>query len=223
MSNFADLDDELWSDVVNKIQIDENATFLEFGVASGNTMCALLNNLVKKGIRPRAVIGFDAFEGLPEEDASVAKHESWVKGAFNLKDEITNNDKIETKPSEIIDPITILVDRFKYYHKYDIDIRLIKGWYSELDSSLDINPACFIHIDCDLYISSMYALNWLAVHKLFGPNCLVRYDDWNIPDIECYTSGESLAHKEICEKYNLEFDFVDKNGHAAVLYRYKEK
>ncbi len=220
------LDNELWSNVVDKIKIDENATFLEFGVASGNTMCAMLNNLTRRGIKPRKVVGFDAFLGLPEEDATVDRHESWVAGAFNLADEIKNNSQIETKPDENNNPIEILTKRFsKYAELYGINVELVQGWYNELDvwsvEKFDIKPACFIHIDCDLYISAIQCLRWLAKNKLFGPNCLVRYDDWNIEGKGLYTCGESRAHKEICERYGLVFDYVESNGHAAELFRYK--
>lgn len=217
-----DLDDKLWSEVVDKIEVNDDATFLEFGVASGNTMCALLNNLIKKNIKPKMVIGYDAFEGLPKEQDGVPVHESWTKGAFNLKSEIQTNSKIiSTLKDPKLDPLLVLQTRFKEYEKHDIVVNLVKGWYSDtLLENITVRPACFIHIDCDLYISSIQVLEWLARYKLFAPNCLVRYDDWFIPGQSVYEAGESKAHKEICQKYDLNFEYVANNGDAAVLYRY---
>ena len=52
-----------------------------------------------------------------------------------------------------------------------------------------------------IYNSTMDVLNFLFSHKLIGPGTLIGYDDWG--DTELWTAGESRAHKEIMEKYDV--------------------
>lgn len=219
-----DLDEVLWSEIVNHINFNDNMTFLEFGVASGNTMVAMLNNLVKINKIPKLVVGFDSFEGLPQEEPGTIRPIEWYKGAFNLQDEMKNNFKITDKPNNFQEAIQKLETRFK---DYDFPIKFIKGFY---DSSLtnniveqfQIQPACFVHIDCDMYISTKQALDFLARNDLFAKDCLIRYDDWVINGIPEFSAGESKAHLEICTQYWLNLELIENNGNAT-LFRYKGK
>ena len=88
------------------------------------------------------------------------------------------------------------------------DTNYIQGFYNEsltstLYNSLPFKPALFIDIDCDLYISTFQALDWMFMHELARPGTLICYDDWCLTHLG--TAGESRAHNEISSKYKVQF------------------
>ena len=81
-------------------------------------------------------------------------------------------------------------------------------------------PAFFIDVNCDLYISTIQALNWVFKHNLAKKGTLILYDDWqNTP----FGEGESLAHMQIAEKYMVQFEIAwhDWTNCHLVVFRVK--
>ena len=75
-------------------------------------------------------------------------------------------------------------------------------------------------MDCDLYISSIQAMEWLFANKLVAPGTVFGYDDWySKPCLQFKAStevrrvsseieqfgGEARAHVEIARKYKVDF------------------
>jgi len=65
----------------------------------------------------------------------------------------------------------------------------------------NLKPAFWVDIDVDLYISTIQILDFMFQNKLIVPETLVSFDDW--AGTEEYKGGESLAWKEMCEKYSV--------------------
>jgi hypothetical protein len=91
------------------------------------------------------------------------------------------------------------------------DTNFIQGYYNEsltpeLHQRLGMRPALFVDIDCDLYISTYQALDWLFTSKIIAPGTLVGYDDWCLTKLG--VAGESRAHDEIALKHKVTFRCV---------------
>lgn len=217
-----DVDEQLFDELFQHITSNEDLIVMEFGVASGNMACALLNILIRRGLIPKKYVGYDSFKGLPSEDPNASCPSYWYPGAFNLLDENINNNKLNVKAVDEEDAMRLLLARFSEYQKHNIDVQLIHGFYEtslkpELIQLYDLKPAMFINIDCDMYISAIQALEFLVYNDLIADKCVIRYDDWSIRGIPEGSGGESKAHAEIVEKYNLNFELVRKSSSDAVF------
>ncbi|MEQ9039514.1 MAG: TylF/MycF/NovP-related O-methyltransferase [Silicimonas sp.] len=158
-----------------------------FGVAHGSTVHGLVEGYESlKSEMPHLHL-FDSFEGLPAEDPGIEVPAVWNEGAF-----AGSRAALEKRLAEI---------------GVSEDARTIHpGWFSEtlkpeLVADGTFKPAAYVDIDADLYNSTFEVLDFLFTHKLIGPGTLIGYDDWG--DTALWTAGESRAHKEIMEKYNV--------------------
>ena len=152
----------------------------EFGIYNGNSLCKissyLKNNPDLIGIKPR-IFAYDSFEGLPKED-----------GVFEKFKE--GNYKSENSPEDI----RVLVN-------YD-NLSVYKTWFSDLKKSM-VNksgkPAILIHIDCDLYTSTVDALTFMINNNLVSTNTLIAYDEFRVGKYK----GEHTAHEEVLSKMQI--------------------
>lgn len=210
-----DQNELLFNEVLSNLLETSDINVMEFGVASGNTACAILNVLLHRNVTVKRYIGFDSFLGLPKEENGVPIHNDWSVGAFNILHENRNNNKILNKADTTEEAIEHLFNRLKGYEKHGIKVDIVKGIYqdtlnSETLKSYEIEPADFIHIDCDLYISSIQALEFIFSNDLLKMNGILRYDDMRgCPD----DGGEKRAHKKIQEKYRLMFNSLSNDAY----------
>mgnify|MGYP001314101644 CR=1 FL=1 len=140
--------------------------FYEFGTFKGNSL--ILMGMLKRIYRifyPELsnfkLFSFDSFEGLPDS-ADEHKGPVWVKGAFcGTLNEVKKN-----------------------MSSYSLRAKYIKGFYDKsltqnLYSDLSNNPPSIIHIDVDLYTSTITVLKWLD--KIALPMSIYIFDDvWAI-------------------------------------------
>ena len=176
--------------VENNKDFLKGKSILEFGVYMGNSLSTFSNLYDEFGLE-KVFFGFDAFKGLPKETLDENNPHYWGEGVFmNGSVEMLNN----------ILPFVIIKD----------------GWFEdtlngETLKEVKQNKIGLIHMDCDIYTSTIQVLEWIVKNELLIDGCLIVYDDWGghydkgVGEYEC---GEGKAHKEICEKYNLNFDFV---------------
>lgn len=158
-----------------------------YGVAHGSTVDGLVRGfkLIDQSV-PHLHL-FDSFEGLPDEDPGIQAPPVWHRGAF-------------AAPREQLEANLV---------KFGVEERdrsIYEGWFSdtlkaELVENGTFKPAAYVDIDADLYNSTMDVLDFMFTHKLIGPGTLIGYDDWG--DTDLWTAGESRAHKEIMEKYDV--------------------
>ena len=183
-----------------------------FGVCTGESMKQFMtDNTFRKSF------GFDSFEGLPEETIDVFNSPDWNKGDFDAAQRLGCKSKEEA--------IQIIYSKLKPLSE---EVYLIEGFYDkvltdDIVTKYDMKPAKIVEIDCDIYSSAYCSLDFMCRNKLILPGCCWYFDDWggtlgNAPE---FSAGESRAHAEICEKYNIVADRVMTIGccfHICTLY-----
>lgn len=184
----------------NKIGVGDKDVYC-FGIYTGWSCGQIGFDFKTNELEPNAFWGFDSFEGLPNETEGLYIHPDWGKGSFDSRKHFNENN------SDII--INNITKSFTDRCGYTID--MIKGFFSDsLTDNLviekNMKPACFVDMDVDIYVSTYQSMDWMARNGLIQ-NTLFYFDDW-ANATEPYTFGESLALKEICEKYGYNYKEV---------------
>ena len=136
---------------------------------------ATIRHLAK--LRPNTAFhGFDSFEGLPE---------AW--GGFNLdKSAFDLGGRLPQAPA---------------------NVSLHKGWFRESLPAWGVKnpgPVAFMHIDCDLYSSTMDILRALA--DRFQPGTVVVFDEYfNYPGWE---NHEFKAWHEFVKERGIQYEYI---------------
>lgn len=134
-----DTDYALLRQVLN--EYDPQGWAVEFGVYSGYSLGLIADRM--------PVIGFDSFEGLPED-----WREGFPKGTFGPDD----------GPSL---GVTLLPPAHSM---------IVPGWFNDTLPSFPFPLLSLIHIDCDLYSSTTTALRWTKRHMM--PGTIVVFDEF---------------------------------------------
>jgi hypothetical protein len=195
--------------VSNNVDFLKGKTILEFGVYQGNSLSQFSSLYDKFGIEKK-FYGFDSFIGLPKETVDTNNPEYWPEGAFS-----------GVSPDEVKGKLPF--------------VNIKPGWFKDTLnvqtlSEVSQHQIGILHIDCDLYTSTIDVLEWIIQNNLLVDGTIVIYDDWgghyynNVGEYDC---GEGKAHKEMCEKYGLEFEFIscdeiEKNYHEICIFKYKK-
>jgi len=134
------------------------------------------------------VYGFDSFEGLPEDWRL-----HFPKGTFNLNGQLPQVNE---------------------------NVILVKGLFNEtLPSFLEKNKHLkekieLIHLDADLYSSTIYVLEQLFTKGFFKQVQLIVFDEFI--NYDGYEDGEFKAFFEFINKYNLNYQFIGMNGYIGL-------
>jgi hypothetical protein len=147
---------------------------------------ASLRYLAKDSVR--RFHGFDSFEGLPE---------AWA-GTFEQKGKFGRGGSLPEVPS---------------------NVALHKGWFEQtLPAFLAAHPddgIAFVHVDCDIYSSTVTVLRTLAPR--LRPGAVLVFDEYfNYPN---WQRHEWRAFQEFIRDTGLSYrylGFAQKNGHVAV-------
>lgn len=157
--------------------------FAEFGVYKGRCAHFISNFLTVD----RRLHLFDSFEGLPEDWANGR----WKAGAFRL-----GKKKIPEFAS----------DRIVLY----------KGWFKDtvpaFAASL-VEPLAFIHMDADLYGSTLDAL--LNIDHLIAPGTVILFDEYVMKE----TDDEHRALVEWARKFDRRFAYLWRTRRVQVCVR----
>ena len=175
---------ELYEHVNEKVLANCAITYLEFGVATGNSIkkWAELNTHAESRF-----IGFDTFHGLPE---------TWAWGGRSIpKGEFDVNGILPEIP--------------------DTRVRFVKGLFQEtvfqfIDST-EIDNRLVVHLDADLYSSTLFVLT--ALHRLLAIGTVVMFDEFNV------VNHEFRAWIDYTSAYNVEYNvlgFFDKDRGVAI-------
>ncbi len=162
----------------------ELGDYLEFGVCRGTSMICMSESIAETvpehDIR---LFGFDGFQGLPQEAAD-QDDGVWAAGWYDSDYDLTRRRLTAGG-----------VDWTKTH--------LVKGWFSDtltpaLRSDHAMTKAGVIMIDCDLYSSSVEALEFCA--PLIRGHAVVVFDDWNSFGLAERDLGEKRAWSEFLER-----------------------
>lgn len=184
-----------------------------FGVYSGSTMVRFQNFMKANSVKPHAIYGFDSFCGLPDESDGVQMYEKHTRGQFSSK---------EFFQTDVVDDIINEISKKLEYR--DIT-KFVQGFYEDslvddICSEHNMRPAAFVEVDVDLYASTKTLLDFMHRNRLLVGGTIIYYDDWG--GVKEFTGGESLAHKEFCDKNGVEceciFDHGDGNPHRKKIF-----
>ena len=152
----------------------KNGSFLEFGVWKGKSI-KIISELVGKR-SSKIVHGFDSFEGLPEDWLGFND----VKGKFNLHGKLPDVPK---------------------------NVKLHKGWFHEILPKFLVEndeSVSFLHIDADLYSSTICALN--NTKDIIDEDTILVFDEFLMNDH--WEEDEYKALEEFCNNFNFSYDVV---------------
>lgn len=160
--------------------------YFEFGVLNGESLTEAIRQL-RGGLR--RVTGFDTFEGIPAladaDKESLESAPSFTAGQYaGLSGEAVR--------ASVLAATNFPLD----------DLSLVAGDFREtLAGGVDVTPKYFplvFHLDCDLYSSSVSALEWCAEHAQDG-SWLLADDYW------CYRGnprmGQRRAIRDVIESH----------------------
>lgn len=155
----------------------------EFGVYKCGSLQKICNYIKDNDcFYPANIYGYDKWEGLPEETAGVNVFEKFHTGAYKTK----------------VPHLYKLRNALDYQYIY-----LINKWFKDLDDTdHDYEKALIVHVDCDIFQSTIEALDWMIQNDLIIKKTLIAYDEFISTD-DPLAGGESKAHYSIMEKYNI--------------------
>lgn len=154
----------------------------EFGVSGGVSLMAFcrLLKIYERGLdnkEKKHIFGFDSFDGLPD------LHD------YDLSEKVSNQDMHSGGFKDSIGYTYLL----KFVEKQD-NVSLKKGWFdNSLPEFIKENPSTMfslVHIDCDLYKSTMVVLQ--NVWELVSPGGIIVFDELFHKDFP----GETKAFSE---------------------------
>jgi hypothetical protein len=179
----------------------------EFGVCHGTSLLMWYQLYQEHNVNG-LFVGFDSFQGLPEEHED--RNSIWKPKQFS-----TNG---------AVNPDLCNKD----------DMAIVTGFYTdslteELTKSFTGAEIGLVHIDCDTYSSTKTVWEWLLKYDLLANGAIIVYDDWGAHlEANCdeYDIGEAKAHKEIQQAYGVNFtdlgDYVvDPRFYKVKIFRYE--
>ena len=161
----------------------------------GNSFIYQAKEIVTRYQRSR-VIGFDSWQGLPDEHGKVWRPSFHAKGRYAAGKQVVLS---KLAASGLAD---------------DARFSFVDGFYSEsLTESLrtDIHDVIFVNIDVDIYQSTIELLDFIK--PLLRPGVILYWDDWKDPRVTCKEGwGEHLAWTDWSGKNtDVKASFLEEN------------
>lgn len=196
---------DLFKVYIEKNNISYNSVYM-FGVYTGESVWDMINILGNK----YQYWAFDSFEGLPEETKEPIAQECWKKGDFNAMEKLGC--------SSIEETIKVVNEKVSSNISCSPSLKWVPGYFNQslqklIEEKCVLGPALYVDIDCDLYSSTVDALDFLFRNKVIRRGTVIGYDDWGgSPGWFANVDGESRAHAEMCEKYGVTAVKVFQSG-----------
>jgi O-methyltransferase len=170
----------------------------EFGCMTGRTANVISAAMASFRIGGKLHL-FDSFEGLPKTTNAVDATSDHVKdgtwGPGTCKG---------------ITPEALRKKCLNYLK--DDQIRIYEGWFSQNMTRIPAGTKfAMLHVDCDLYESTMDCLDFLFKNKMVSEGAIILFDDWYC-NHSSNNHGERKAWKELVEKYQIHAE--DHGGYA---------
>lgn len=148
---------------------------VEFGVYSGYSIHMIGEKM--------PVIGFDSFDGLPED---------WRPGfpAGKFRDGI-----------------------LKHLPVYPSNVLLVAGWFDKTVPDFPFPPLSLVHIDCDLYSSTVTALAGVTPHVQVGT--VIVFDEFT--GYPGWEGHEAKAWSEWCGVTGVTVEQIAANGEEVAF------
>ncbi|OGS36934.1 MAG: hypothetical protein A2506_08005 [Elusimicrobia bacterium RIFOXYD12_FULL_66_9] len=163
----------------------------EFGVMSGRTaltLAAAMREMEAYGRPPRRLHLFDSFEGLPEPTAAAdrdsvhVRSAAWSAGACK----VVTPERLETM--------------FRGRAPGG-GLSVWEGWFKDTVANLPPEARfALLHLDCDLYESTLDALEPLFASGRISQGAILLFDDWNCNRADP-RFGQQRAWTELCARH----------------------
>jgi hypothetical protein len=166
-------------------QVSINGLWLEFGVGKGSTI-----DFIAENAHGRTIIGFDSFEGLPE-DWKMSDTLTYLRGHYDL--------------SGTIPPLK------------SKNVKLVRGYFQEtLPDFLLRNdqPCALVHIDCDLYSSTLYVLKTLYAANKLVKGTVILFDE--IYNYQYFENHEFRAFQEFFGNSDIRYTWIAHTSSPVV-------
>jgi tetratricopeptide (TPR) repeat protein len=190
---------------------------MEFGVLAGWT-----SRIFAETMRDMMVMGnlhlYDSFEGLPNYNSPVDQASYEIAGRNIWSDKMKFSDDFVASLGGSIE--RQIESNLAYVIRRE-RIMLHRGFYSDTLKESPHTKAALVHIDCDLYQSTVDVLWGLYRHDVFQDGCALMFDDWNCNKASPYF-GERRAFQEFLEGQECftasEFFTYGFNGAVFILH-----
>lgn len=183
----------------------------EFGTMTGATAFVLAEEIKRASYmyshtdprgKPKKLYLFDSFQGLPKSDALPdlssphVKDGTWSAGTCKG----ISKDVLIKKCGSLLSSDRVFV---------------CDGWFKDTLSQLgDGVRFSLMHIDCDLYQSTMDVLEYCFGNSIVEEGAAIFFDDWN-SNKASPKYGERKAWAEIVERFSIEYSDWGEYGHMG--------
>ena len=205
---------KLYTGVWAVIGADVVGDVIEFGTHTGMTAKVLAKSLADNTLprrTPKRLLMLDSFEGLPEatspidQDSPHVAQQHWHPGLCRGASQ---------------DELRAMIAGYLPADRFDI----VPGWFADSLASLpDDTRLGLLHIDCDLYQSTMDALSPCFARGFVTEGAHLYFDDWNC-NRASPKYGERKAWGELVDQFAIEFsDGGDYGafGHKLIVHGYQ--
>lgn len=155
--------------------------YLEFGVYRGDSFINAWDAARVAGRHGARFYAFDSFRGLPDPEASASDAEGeFVKGQFSAERALFEKN---LRRAGVDGGRVTVVDGF-----YDATLP------NTAPKDLGLGAAAIVWIDCDLYVSTICALQFVT--DLLQDGSVLIFDDWH-----CFRSRPDLGEQRACAEW----------------------
>jgi len=154
---------------------------VEFGVYSGYSLGIIAAYM--------PVIGFDSFEGLPED-----WRDGFPEGAFAVP---------KQRVMEFLGGGETVVSE-EMILPHHPNAMIVPGWFEDTAPSFPFPPLGLVHIDCDLYSSTVTALDAVLPH--IEPGTVIVFDEYH--GYDGWEQHEAKAWGEFIERHRVIYTTV---------------
>ncbi len=203
------------------IGADVRGDIAEFGTHTGMTACVLAKSLADNSLpdRPtKRLLLLDSFEGLPNITASADAdsphivHGHWTPGLCR-----------GANPDELRDMVTAYLPEKLPGELPGDRVTIVPGWYADSLATLpDDTRLGLLHLDCDLYQSTLDALSPCFSRGFITDGAHLYFDDWNC-NRASPKYGQRKAWRELTDQFNITFspgnDYA-AFGHKLIVHDY---
>ena len=190
-----------WSHASNNLEFaikqielsDSDHHILEFGTGGGRSII-FIDKKIKQAGKDFEVFGFDSNIGLPEDWVS----DSVAKG--DLKHFPVPKERLGLSKEQSEACIA------EYERN---NITFFEGWFEDTIPMYkkQAKNIALLHIDCDIYSSTMTVFNNL--NEFIVPGTIIVFDEWFYNYNSKYDDHEQKAFYEWVEDKNREFEFLE--------------
>jgi hypothetical protein len=167
----------------------DNGGYFEFGVFKGYTFWYAQNLARKHGLEGMQFYGFDSFTGLPP-----------VRGRDQTPDDEFYEGQYACSKEKVVANLDAQGVDWSRTH-------LVEGYFEhslndELKAQLRQQRIAIALIDCDLYESTVFVLNF--IEDLIADGTILLFDDWN-----CFNADGRRGQRKAFA------DFLERNGQLS--------